>query len=119
MISPRFLNFILLMKKLLTEMKKIDSEAWLWIAGLAVLAIINPDSNSHFTLCPFKNLGFKFCPGCGLGHSISYLFRGNIKASLNSHILGIPSVLILSARTISLIKKSKFNIPLSIYNKER
>jgi hypothetical protein len=119
MISPRFSNFIIWMKKLLTEMKKVDSEAWIWIAGLTVLAIINPDSNSHFTLCPFKNLGFNYCPGCGLGHSISYLFHGNIKASLQSHILGIPSVMILSVRTISLIIKSNLNIQLKTYNKER
>jgi hypothetical protein len=96
------------MTKILEFIKKINFEAIMWITGLAILAIINPYSNSHFSICPFKYCGFKYCPGCGLGHSISYLFHGNIKASLKTHILGIPAVIILSARSISLIKKSIF-----------
>ena len=91
----------------------------MWIAGLIILAVINPDSHSHFTICPFKYLGFKYCPGCGLGHSISYLFHGNIKASLQTHILGIPAVIILGARTISIIKKSTSNFPLTFKHTER
>jgi hypothetical protein len=94
------------MIKILGYIKKINIEAMMWITGLAILAIINPYSHPHFSICPFKNCGFKYCPGCGLGHSISYLFHGNIKASLQAHILGIPTVIILSARSISLIKKS-------------
>ncbi|MDR3626125.1 MAG: DUF2752 domain-containing protein [Ignavibacteriaceae bacterium] len=94
------------MIKILGYIRKINIEAWIWIAGLTVLAILNPDSHSHFTLCPFKNLGFRYCPGCGLGHSISYLFHGNIKESIQAHILGIPAVIILLIRTISIIKKT-------------
>jgi hypothetical protein len=107
------------MNNLLNKIKRINFEAWIWITGLAILAIINPGSQAHFTICPFKNLGFKYCPGCGLGHSISYLFHGNIKASLQTHILGIPAIIILSARTVSIIKKSISNLPLKINQNER
>jgi len=91
------------MNKIFYIVKKINPEAWVWLAGLTVLAFLNPDNCAHYSICPFKNLGFKYCPGCGLGHSITYFFHGNIKESIQTHILGIPAVLILTSRIISLI----------------
>jgi hypothetical protein len=87
-------------------LKKINPEIIIWISGLIILAAINPNDQSHFSICPFHNLGFKYCPGCGLGHSISYLFHGSIRQSIECHILGIPAVVILTYRIISLLKKS-------------
>jgi hypothetical protein len=99
------------MNKILDSIKKINIEALIWIAGLIVLAIIKPENHSHFTLCPFKNLGFKYCPGCGLGLSISYLFHGCIKESIQSHVLGIPAVIMLLVRTISIMKRTRIIHP--------
>ncbi|MBU2447009.1 MAG: DUF2752 domain-containing protein [Bacteroidetes bacterium] len=70
-----------------------------------ILIFISPDSNSHFTFCVFNNVGLDFCPGCGLGRSISLLFRGDITASFDSHPLGLIAIAILSFRVYSLIKK--------------
>jgi hypothetical protein len=107
------------MTKIFGQIKKINIEAIIWITGFAILASINPYYHSHFSFCPFKYFGFKYCPGCGLGHSISYLFHGNIKASLQTHILGIPAVVILSARSINLIKKSISSFQQTINYNER
>ena len=79
-----------------------------WIAALLALAIANPTDETHFTLCPLKLLGFKWCPGCGLGHSISFLFHGNIKGSLHAHWLGIPAVIIIMYR-IYILGKDRLN----------
>ena len=76
------------------------------MAALAALALTHP-AEHHYTLCPFHNLGMDFCPGCGLGRSISYLFRLEIKHSLMSHPLGIPAVAILLYRIYQLLIKPK------------
>jgi hypothetical protein len=73
-----------------------------WIAGLMFLAIINPSGESHFTLCPLKLLGFNWCPGCGLGHSISFLFHGELNSSFHAHWFGVPAVIIIVHRIYAL-----------------
>jgi len=75
-----------------------------WIAGLICLAFTNPNGQAHFSLCPLKLLGFKWCPGCGLGHSISFLFRGDIRSSLQAHWLGIPALVIIVYRICVLAR---------------
>lgn len=83
----------------------VDKEAYIWTIGLLLLSFLNPHE-SHFTLCPLANLGFEFCPGCGLGKSISFLFRGNIVDSFRTHPLGVFAVGVLVCRIISLCKQS-------------
>jgi hypothetical protein len=85
-------------------LKRIPFEALCWLTGLLLLALLDTASNSHFTLCPLKNAGFNFCPGCGLGRSISLLFHGELVASLKTHPLGVFAVIILSFRIINLMK---------------
>ena len=84
-------------------LKRIPFEAIAWTVGLLLLAIADPD-NQHFSLCPLKNAGWDFCPGCGLGTSISYFFHGDLRQSLQTHPLGICAVIILSFRIINLTK---------------
>src|SRR4030042_5959428 len=86
--------------------KRIDSEAFIWIFGLIALAFVNPHGENHFTLCLFKNLGLDFCPGCGLGRSIAYLYRGEFVSSFQTHPLGAVAVVILIRRIVQLIRKS-------------
>jgi hypothetical protein len=69
-----------------------------WIAGLISLAIMDPSGESHFTLCPLKLLGITWCPGCGLGHSISFLFHGDLSNSFHAHWLGIPALIVIVHR---------------------
>ena len=85
-----------------TLRRVIDTEALLWAAGLLALAATNPSSDFHLTLFwPQWVFGIQ-SPGYGLGHSIGYLFRGDLVSSLDSHLLGVPVVVVLTYRIISL-----------------
>ena len=92
--------------------KRKHLEAWFWFTAIVVLAFTNPMSEGHASLCLFKNIGFPFCPGCGLGHSIAWLFRGEFVKSFQAHPLGIPAVAILLTRSFNLLKND-----FSIYTK--
>lgn len=83
-------------------LKRIPWEGFVWLGGLTALALLSGEA--HFSLCPLKNAGLGFCPGCGLGRSISLLFRGEFQASLQAHPLGIFAVIILSFRIVNLTK---------------
>jgi len=93
-ISLKYLTLYLWQKK----------EAMIWLAALAILAISNPAVH-HYTLCPLDNLGIFYCPGCGLGRSVGYLFRLDIVSSFYSHPLGIPAVFLLIYRSVKIIIK--------------
>jgi len=80
-----------------------SAEAWIWLTALILLALLDPGDHHH-TLCPFSNLGISFCPGCGIGRSISLAFRGEWLNSLMMHPLGIPAIILLFWRSMSLIK---------------
>jgi hypothetical protein len=97
------------MRKFKFYIKLIEWEAVFWIAGLVYLLFINPYHVQHFTLCPFKNLGIEFCPGCGLGRSISFLYHGDFLDSLKTHPLGIFAFVIITVRVINLIKRTVHN----------
>ncbi|QQS35785.1 MAG: DUF2752 domain-containing protein [Ignavibacteriales bacterium] len=89
--------------------RSINLEALLWLFALTFLAFYSPSTENHFTFCLFNNLGIGFCPGCGLGHSISHLFRFEIYESFTSHPLGIPALLILVYRIVQLTKDQIIN----------
>ena len=79
-------------------------EGFIWIIALAIPAFIEPDGGTHFSWCLFSNAGIEWCPGCGLGESIAWLYRGEIIASLRAHPLGFVTVIILSWRAISIFR---------------
>jgi hypothetical protein len=98
-------------------LRSVKLEAVIWMAGLAALAFIDPYSSEHLSICPLHNLGFDFCPGCGLGRAISFLFRGDITASFEAHPLGIPALLILCHRIFVLLYcplKSKNSVSINM-----
>jgi hypothetical protein len=80
-------------------------EAFIWLIALISLAFHDPTA-AHYSLCPLKNLGIGFCPGCGLGHAISHFFHGELLLSLEAHPLGIIAVILLSYRIISIFRKN-------------
>lgn len=89
----------------------VNPELLIWIAALLYLGFINFNGAIHFTFCPLKNLGFDFCPGCGLGLSIHYLLRLEFVKSFQTHPLGIAGFIILLHRIFVLVKNSieKYN----------
>jgi hypothetical protein len=92
--------------KLSVFFRYVPPEALFWAVALIALAFYQPAAQNHFTLCPLSNLGFDFCPGCGLGKSIAWLFKGEILQSWRAHPLGIFAVIVLTYRIISLTLKS-------------
>ena len=79
-------------------------EAGLWVSGVATLALMEPTSVHAFSFCPFSWIWERGCPGCGLGHAIAFLFRGDVAASWQSHPLGIPALAILGYRVVELVR---------------
>jgi hypothetical protein len=77
-------------------------EALIWVAALVFLACIDP-THHHYTLCPFNNFGWEWCPGCGLGRSIAFFYRMELKESFMSHPLGIPAVALLIHRIYAVL----------------
>lgn len=77
-------------------------ELTFWITALLLLAFMDPGNSTHYSFCIFKFIGIKFCPGCGLGHSISYVFHGELQASLAAHPLGIFAVVVIAFRIYKL-----------------
>jgi len=94
------------LRKFLRPFNIVGFEASIWIAALLYLALIHIPGNTHFTICPIKNLGFDFCPGCGLGNSVSYFFHGDFYRSFTAHPLGIFAVVVLLFRIVFLIKNN-------------
>jgi hypothetical protein len=84
--------------------RKAHLEAYIWLLALISFALATPVEEPHFTLCLFSFLGIDFCPGCGLGRAIIYLFHGDVMASWQSHPLAIFAVVILLLRTYRLLK---------------
>jgi len=84
--------------------RRFPLEAICWFIALLVLALSETD-NHHFSLCPLQNAGLTFCPGCGLGRSVTLLFQGDLIASLKMHPLGIFAVIVLSFRIVDLTKQ--------------
>ncbi|MGJ7031838.1 DUF2752 domain-containing protein [Niabella hirudinis] len=83
-------------------------EAFTWTGALILLFFMN--TNSSFSLCPFKALGISWCPGCGIGHSIHYTLHLNFGAAWKEHPLGIPATAALIWQIIkSLPTTNKYN----------
>ncbi|MCU0356491.1 MAG: DUF2752 domain-containing protein [Cyclobacteriaceae bacterium] len=69
---------------------------------MLALALIDPLTGNHVAVCPLALSGLDFCPGCGLGRSVSHLLHGQWRESWAMHPLGIPAFLILTYRIYSL-----------------
>jgi len=86
-------------------LKRLDLELVFLVASLLSFALSNPE-NEHFNLCIFKWLNFNYCPGCGLGHSITWFFHGDFSKAYESHFFGIPAVFIILHRIIQLVREN-------------
>lgn len=78
-----------------------------WVLVLLALGVATPEAYGHvhhFTLCPLASLGIEWCPGCGLGRSITQVMHGNITESWKHHWFGVPSILIILYRIGELAK---------------
>lgn len=83
------------------HLARFPLELFFWAFALVLLATSDPHAH-HFTLCPLANLGVTWCPGCGLGRSITALFHGDVSASFAHHWFGIPALLLIAHRMYEL-----------------
>ncbi|WP_299822606.1 DUF2752 domain-containing protein [uncultured Pontibacter sp.] len=91
---------------------KYLAEVGLWCAGIVLLALMNPDGEHLFSFCPYSWVLENGCIGCGLGHGVAYLLRGNWQASWQAHPLAAPALLLLLWRCWQLLRwhKKHFNL---------
>ena len=87
---------------------KVSLELCCWMGALALLALAEPAAH-HFSLCPLYNLGLSWCPGCGLGRSVSSLLHLDLAGSIKYHWFGIPAFFILVNRIWQLSQKFLLN----------
>lgn len=88
-------------------LKRLPFELFIWMVALLLLGTADLHTHGieqHFTLCPLANMGFTWCPGCGIGRSIAHLLQGDFKLSMNEHWFGLPALLIIVKRILILIK---------------
>lgn len=102
----------------MSALKRIPLELIFWIAALLLLATADPHNHGetqHFTLCPLANMGLSWCPGCGIGRSLTQLFHGNFAESFALHWFGLPALLIICWRIgvltrMMLVNNKPFNL---------
>ena len=87
-----------------TLKKYFEPELIFWLVALIYLSLLNVGNHQHFNFCPLHNLGIEWCPGCGLGMSISYLLHGNLLQSFQAHWLGPIALIIILYRIYQLIR---------------
>lgn len=95
------------MKTITGIAKRVPLELIFWIGALIGIFLIDPYGPHHFTLCPLENLGFHWCPGCGLGRAMSLLSKGDLKASWSMHPLAMFAFAVIVYRIIELIRNFK------------
>jgi hypothetical protein len=80
---------------------RLNLEGFVWLTALILLALMDPASTQP-SLCLMHHLGMDSCPGCGLGHSVSAAFHGDLYGSFSWHPLGMAAILILLLRSIQI-----------------
>lgn len=95
-------------KQKMKYFKQFPLELIFWITALVLLRVGNSTAH-HFSFCLLSNLGFEtWCPGCGIGRSISCILNGEFEASFKQHWFGFPALLILLHRIYTLLQKIEF-----------
>lgn len=84
--------------------RSVGAEPFVWGGALLYFAFLDPSATATLSLCPLHNLGFHSCPGCGLGRSISFFLHGEVMNSVHTHLLGIPTTLVIVGRIASIVK---------------
>tara|TARA_R110002020_G_scaffold157109_1_gene339491 strand:- start:10 stop:351 length:342 start_codon:yes stop_codon:yes gene_type:complete len=95
------------MKVITQWMSNLPLELIFWIGSIIAVLFLDPHASSHLSLCPLSQLGFEWCPGCGLGRSMNLLARGELQASWNMHPLALLAYVVIISRIWQLIKNLK------------
>jgi hypothetical protein len=79
------------------------NECLIWCLALAALYWGIDPTKPQSSLCLFHWMGFRACPGCGLGHSIHAALHGNWAKSWEYHWFGLPALGIIIFRIVTLV----------------
>jgi len=77
----------------------------MWVCGILAVAVADPTAPALLQTCLLKAVGFQYCPGCGLGHAVAYLARGEILLSIQSHPFAPIVVGVLLHRVVTLCRQ--------------
>lgn len=77
-------------------------ELLFWTGSLTALFFM-PVSGQHFSLCVLSALGFSWCPGCGLGHSVHYYLHLDFARGWHEHYLGAFALIVILYRIFQLL----------------
>jgi hypothetical protein len=91
---------------ILNKIRSMEFEAFIWISALIYLILIDPNASNHLNFCFFSLIGVEYCPGCGLGRSISMILHGYVLSSFQIHPLGFFAIVIIVLRITKLLNKS-------------
>lgn len=95
------------MKKITQWYSKLPVELIFWISSLVAVVLLEPAESAHVSLCPLSQLGIDWCPGCGLGRSMSLLAKGDFQASWEMHPLAALAYVVIFSRIWQLINHLK------------
>jgi Protein of unknown function (DUF2752) len=84
-----------------------NNELLIWAGALVWIYFGINLSTSQTSICTFHWLGFTSCPGCGIGRSMHAAMHANWQISWQYHWFGIPAIVIIFSRIISLIITNK------------
>jgi hypothetical protein len=110
------INRKLLMRRSYKNLFFLHFEWLILAAGLFSVAMLNPLVASE-SFCIIYRAGLEFCPGCGLGRSVAFLFRGDFWSSMQMHPAGIPAVGIILGRIVTIFYRN-YNIKKETYHEK-
>ncbi|BDD08642.1 hypothetical protein FUAX_10740 [Fulvitalea axinellae] len=90
----------------MVKLVRMNFELIFWLVALVALFVWQP-GGGHIELCPLKNIGFPYCPGCGIGRSLHYAMLADFGASFSMHPLGPVALAVILRRVWQLIKNFK------------
>ncbi|WP_343847739.1 DUF2752 domain-containing protein [Algoriphagus jejuensis] len=95
------------MKQFAAYLHRLPLELVFWVGSIIAILMLEPYSESHLSLCPLSQLGFDWCPGCGLGRSMNLLAYGDFSASWSIHPFAILAYAVIFHRIWNLIRNLK------------
>ncbi|PZX56906.1 uncharacterized protein DUF2752 [Algoriphagus ratkowskyi] len=95
------------MKVVSRWISNLPLELIFWIGSLVAVVLLDSQGGTHLSLCPLSQLGFEWCPGCGLGRSMSLLVRGDFQASWDMHPLASLAYVVIIYRIWQLLRNLK------------
>lgn len=77
------------------------------VAGLTVLTIADPSTNSLFPPCLWRAATGWLCPGCGSARAIHALMHGHLNAALHTNALAVAAMPVVVSDLVRRLRTDK------------